>query len=279
MEDCAINKLKLLSGFIGFAAIIICAVVVYNVLIGKVSPDIELLYGPGAASTEQADRTTNNKQELQENESGGDLSETESSQPETTSSFDIVGEPETNNGSDSGSEPDTTGDFDIASEPEANNGSDNDGSETETADSADEEKQKAPDFSMRDAEGVSVNLSDFFLNGKPVILNFWASWCPPCKEEMPVFDKLFLELGDSVQFIMLDLTDGQRETQDIGAKFIKEQGYSFPVYFDIDQEGAIAYGIRYIPTTVFINVDGNIAAGAQSALNEEVLRKGIGLIN
>ncbi|MGI6238918.1 MAG: TlpA family protein disulfide reductase [Christensenellales bacterium] len=135
------------------------------------------------------------------------------------------------------------------------------------------EKTLAPDFTVLDADGNSVKLSAFI--GKPIVLNFWASWCPPCKEEMPEFEKVFQELGTDVTFLMVDLVDGQRETRTKGAQYIKDQGYTFPVYFDTEQDAAKAYGISSIPTTMFIDAQGYIAAGAQGAINEEILRKGI----
>jgi thiol-disulfide isomerase/thioredoxin len=139
-------------------------------------------------------------------------------------------------------------------------------------------KQKAPDFSMTDIEGTRITLSGLIANGKPIVLNFWASWCPPCKVEMPEFDKVYQETGGEVQFIMLDLTDGQRETVQKGAQYVKEQGFSFPVYFDTAQEAAYTYGIRAIPTTLFIDKDGYIVTGTQGAINGQTLRRGVEMI-
>jgi len=137
------------------------------------------------------------------------------------------------------------------------------------------DKEKAPDFTMTDQDGNSVKLSD--MKGKPVVLNFWASWCPPCKAEMPDFEKVYQELGRDVLFLMVNLTDGQRETKETGAQYIEDQGYTFPVFFDTNQEGAYAYNIMSIPTTFFIDGDGNIITGVQGAADESTLRKGIDL--
>ena len=134
----------------------------------------------------------------------------------------------------------------------------------------------APDFTVTDAEGSLVKLSD--LRGKPVVLNFWASWCPPCKSEMPHFDKVWAEVGEEVAFMMVDLTDGSRETQEIGAAYVEEMGFSFPVYFDLEQDAAYTYGVTSIPTTYFIDKDGYAVTAAQSAIPEESLRKGISMI-
>ena len=138
------------------------------------------------------------------------------------------------------------------------------------------EKVQAPDFSVIDIDGNTVRLSD--MKGKPVVLNFWASWCPPCRVEMPDFDKVYKELGRDVQFMMVDLVDGIRETVQRGSAYIAEQGFSFPVYFDTRQEGAYAFGIRSIPATLFVDSEGFIAAGVQGAIDEAALRRGIELI-
>ena len=145
----------------------------------------------------------------------------------------------------------------------------------EVSDSEESEMQLAPDFAVTDRDGNSVKLSDLLAEGKPIVLNFWASWCPPCKSEMPEFDAVYKDIGDEILFMMVDLTDGQRETVELGTAYVDEQGFSFPVYFDVNQEGAYTYGIRSIPTTLFIDKDGYLIAGAQGAIDEETLRKGI----
>ena len=140
------------------------------------------------------------------------------------------------------------------------------------------DKEEALDFTMEDWNGNAVKLSDLIADGKPIILNFWASWCPPCKEEMPAFERVYTELGGDVRFVMLNLTDGMRETREDGAAYVTEQGYTFPVFFDAGREGSSVYGIRSIPTTLFIDGDGFIAAGVQGAIDEATLRRGIDMI-
>lgn len=148
--------------------------------------------------------------------------------------------------------------------------------ESGTAESTEEEQLVAPDFTAVDAEGNEVKLSDYL--GKPIVLNFWASWCPPCKSEMPEFNKVYEEMGDEVQFLMVDMVDGQRETKEKGEKYVADQGFTFPVLYDTKGEASYFYGVMSLPTTYFIDKDGYVITGAQGAIDEESLRKGIGYI-
>lgn len=133
--------------------------------------------------------------------------------------------------------------------------------------------QDAPDFTVFDQDGNPVKLSDFA--GKPVVLNFWASWCPPCKSEMPHFNTVYQDQKDEVVFLMIDQTDGQRETKEKGLQYVTAQGFDFPIYFDTKLEASNAYGISSIPTTLFINPAGKIVNGYRGAIDEATLLSGI----
>ena len=134
----------------------------------------------------------------------------------------------------------------------------------------------APDFTMLDSEGNEVNLRDFV--GKPMILNFWASWCGPCKMEMPDIEKAYRQYGEEIHFLIVNCTDGSRETVDNAKEFIEGEGYTFPVYFDTTSMGAYTYGASSIPLTFFIDSEGNLVTYYIGAMSESILKQGIDMI-
>jgi len=134
----------------------------------------------------------------------------------------------------------------------------------------------APDFTIFDQQGREVKLSDF--RGQPVVLNFWASWCPPCRKEMPHFNEVYQESREQVVFLMVDLIDGTRETESKGKAFVREQNFSFPIYFDSQLSAAQAFGVGPIPITFLINAEGNVVQVYQGAIDKDALYSGIRLI-
>ncbi len=151
-----------------------------------------------------------------------------------------------------------------------NSSSESSSSQQESAsEEGEEEKLIAPEFTVYTAEGEPVSLSDFA--GKPVIINFWATWCGFCKQEMPDFDKVFKEYGDKVEFMMINVTDGDSETVEKAKGYIEEEDYSFPVYYDTELSATMAYGAYSLPATGLITPSGIFAGGQMGAMSEEDL--------
>jgi peroxiredoxin len=116
--------------------------------------------------------------------------------------------------------------------------------------------QNAPDFELQSLEGKSVKLSDF--RGKAVLLNFWATYCGPCKIEMPWFVEMQKEFGpQGLQIVGVAMDDAS--TKDI-AQFAKEMGVNYPILLGKESVGQSYGGIGVLPTTYFVDRDGKITA-------------------
>lgn len=150
---------------------------------------------------------------------------------------------------------------------------------SESAAAAEEATQPdmtAPGFTVYDADGNAVTLES--LRGKPVVLNFWATWCGYCVMEMPDFQEAYEGFGDRIHFMMVNVTDGYQETEAAARAFIAGQDFTFPVYYDLDLSAAMAYGISSMPQTFFIDAESMAVAYAQGALDAASLRRGIGML-
>ncbi len=135
---------------------------------------------------------------------------------------------------------------------------------------------QAPDFSVYDVSGKEVSLHSLF--GKPIVLNFWNSNCPPCKQEMPEFEEVYQSRKDDITFVMVDTVGFMGETLEAGKKYVEEGKFTFPVYYDTSQEAVYTYGVSAFPTTYFLDKDGNVVTGAQGAIDKATLEKGISMI-
>ncbi len=133
----------------------------------------------------------------------------------------------------------------------------------------------AVDFTVYDKNGNAVKLSEKF--GKPIVISFWASWCGVCKAEMPDIETVYKELGDEVEFMMINVTDGTQETKESADEFLATVDYTFPVYYDTTLEAGIKYGAYSLPTTFFINSDAKVTSWA-NYLDLQTLREAVGSV-
>lgn len=114
----------------------------------------------------------------------------------------------------------------------------------------------APDFTLTNLEGQEISLSDF--RGKKVVLNFWASWCGPCRKEMPAMQKFYEAYKDkNVEVIAVNLTHFERKREHVD-EFVNEFGLTFPIPLDVDNEQYETYNVLTIPTTYFLDENGVI---------------------
>lgn len=111
---------------------------------------------------------------------------------------------------------------------------------------------KAPEFTLVGLDGTSHKLSDF--QGKPVMVNFWATWCPPCEREMPAIQEQYLKRNKDVVILAVNMGESKVSVQAFQAKY----GLSFPILLDKSEEVRKNYGVMNYPTTFFIKPDGKI---------------------
>ena len=135
-----------------------------------------------------------------------------------------------------------------------------------------ENPNRVPDFIVVDQNGQTCHLYDFL--GKPIIVNFWASWCGPCKAEMPDFEEAYQQYGEDIHFLMVNVWDTVEE----GSAFIQKAGYTFPIYYDQEGMTALAYEIEGIPTTYFLDADGVAVFAQIGMLDEQTLSDNIQLL-
>ena len=131
----------------------------------------------------------------------------------------------------------------------------------------------APDFTLTDQFGESHTLSDY--QGKIVFLNFWATWCGPCKSEMPDIQALYEAHGGNAEdLVVLGVAQpgaGREGSREDITDFLAEGGYTYPVVMDEDGSVFAQYGIRAFPTTFMISSDGTVYGYVEGALSAEIM--------
>ncbi|RBW69002.1 peroxiredoxin family protein [Bacillus taeanensis] len=133
-----------------------------------------------------------------------------------------------------------------------------------------EKGDKAPNFTLENLKGEQVSLSDF--RGKKVLLNFWATWCPPCKEEMPEMEEFYEKNGAKMEIIAVNLTMFEHDQANV-APFIKEYGLTFPVLLDKEGEQAKVYQAITIPTSYIVDEKGIIQQKIVGPMTYEMMEK------
>ena len=124
---------------------------------------------------------------------------------------------------------------------------------------------QAPDFTGELIDGTSITLSE--LQGKPVIINFWATWCGPCVKEMPAFERLKDDFGDKIGIIAVNCGDDAETVKD----FVEENGYTFPVVLDEEYSISMLYPTNSIPYTVVLDAEGKVTHISTGALDADTM--------
>lgn len=146
--------------------------------------------------------------------------------------------------------------------------------ENSQSEPSEEEKIEAVEFTLYDQYGKEHKLSDY--KGKTVFLNFWATWCPPCKGEMPYIEELYKEYNKNRDdVIILGVASpnlGSEGSKEDIEKFLNEEGYTFPVVFDEGGSQIYQYGISSFPSTFIIDKDGYITKYVPGAMDKETMK-------
>ena len=128
---------------------------------------------------------------------------------------------------------------------------------------------KAPDFNLKDQYGVVHSLENY--KGKVIFLNFWATWCPPCKKEMPDVENIYKEYGENKKDVVILGVNSEKENE--VKKFLKDKGYTFPTLIDENSEVMRKYFIQAFPTSFVIDKEGNVYGYVMGGLTKEQIKQ------
>ncbi|MFC4323160.1 redoxin domain-containing protein [Litchfieldia salsa] len=127
---------------------------------------------------------------------------------------------------------------------------------------------QAPDFELQVVDGGTIKLSE--LKGKKVLLNFWASWCEPCLEEMPAMQELHDHKSEDVVILAVNMTVTEKSLQN-AEDFVKEHGFTFPVLLDVTNKTSSNYEVLNLPVSYFIDTNGVIYHRFPGAMSLEYM--------
>ena len=128
---------------------------------------------------------------------------------------------------------------------------------------------KAPYFNLKDQYGVVHSLENY--KGKVIFLNFWATWCPPCKKEMPDIESIYKEYGENKKDVVILGVNSEKENE--VKKFLKDKGYTFPTVIDENSEVMRKYFIQAFPTSFVIDKEGNVYGYVMGGLTKEQIKQ------
>ncbi|PEC77043.1 thiol:disulfide interchange protein [Bacillus cereus] len=132
--------------------------------------------------------------------------------------------------------------------------------------------KSAPDFTLTKLDGTNVKLSD--LKGKKVILNFWATWCGPCQQEMPDMEAFYKEHKENVEILAVNYTPSEKGGgEEKVSNFAKEKGITFPILLDKNIDVTTAYKVITIPTSYFIDTKGVIQDKFIGPMTQKEMKK------
>lgn len=152
--------------------------------------------------------------------------------------------------------------------PEADSGTVEGSEEVNPTDTVGIQKGEiAPDFELTTLKGETVRLSDY--RGTRVFINFWATWCPPCRAEMPDMQKLYEEMDD-IEILAVNLTETEKSEEGV-SEFVEDFGLTFPILMDRNSEVANMYNVRAYPTSFMVDSNGRIQFISIGAMNHDMM--------
>jgi thiol-disulfide isomerase/thioredoxin len=131
------------------------------------------------------------------------------------------------------------------------------------------------DATVYTADGQPKKMTEIAA-GKPMVINFWATWCPYCVQEMPDFQGIFHDYGEKISFAFVDSTDGRRETKEGAQAWLAENGLDdLPAYYDTDLDATATFGASSLPSTVVVSANGEILMAKPGRINDASMRSAL----